>query len=304
MAREDELFTIGDLALRAGVPTRTVRFWSDEGLISVCKRSGAGHRLYDASAVAKLDLVRTLRELGFGLEDIANVLRRRTTLAEIAAAHLEALEARIRALRLQRSVLRVVARGAVTAKEMKIMHAIAKLSAAERQALLDRFVERAFEGVPNGAPGSQIAAAMRALPRDLPDDPSEAQLDAWLELAELVDDPTFQARVREMALRGASASATTAPPLEHARVITHAQEALEQGIDPRSSSARTIVDRIVPPALNEAQRRALAANLETFTDERVERYWQLIGVLSDRPSFPSQVRPYRWLIEALKSPAQ
>src|SRR3712207_1363776 len=59
--------TIGELSARIGVPVRTVRFWSDEGLVDPPVRSAGGYRLYDAAAVARLDLVRTLRELGLGL---------------------------------------------------------------------------------------------------------------------------------------------------------------------------------------------------------------------------------------------
>ena len=56
--------TVGQVAQRIGVPVRTVRFWSDEGLVDPVERSTSGYRSYDATAVARLDLVRTLRELG------------------------------------------------------------------------------------------------------------------------------------------------------------------------------------------------------------------------------------------------
>ena len=42
--------TIGKLAARLGVPVRTVRFWSDEGLVDPPARSAGGYRLYDAAA--------------------------------------------------------------------------------------------------------------------------------------------------------------------------------------------------------------------------------------------------------------
>ncbi|WP_448619643.1 helix-turn-helix domain-containing protein [Geodermatophilus sp. URMC 65] len=82
--------TIGQLAARLGVPVRTVRFWSDEGLVDPPARSVGGYRLYDAAAVARLDLVRTLRELGLGLPAIRELLARRRTVAEVAAEHLRA----------------------------------------------------------------------------------------------------------------------------------------------------------------------------------------------------------------------
>ena len=48
MSTPAELFTIGQLAGRTGVPTRTIRFWSDAGLVPPAARSSHGYRLYDA----------------------------------------------------------------------------------------------------------------------------------------------------------------------------------------------------------------------------------------------------------------
>jgi DNA-binding transcriptional MerR regulator len=70
------LFTIGQLAARTGLTSRTIRFWSDAGLVPPAGRSASGYRLYDAEAPARLDLVRTLRELGLGLEVVRAVLSR------------------------------------------------------------------------------------------------------------------------------------------------------------------------------------------------------------------------------------
>ncbi|MWA01383.1 hypothetical protein F8568_013510 [Actinomadura sp. LD22] len=44
-----------------------------------------------------------------------------------------------------------------------------------------------------------FAAKMRAALPELPDAPSPGQVEAWVELAELVGDPGFRAAVRRMA---------------------------------------------------------------------------------------------------------
>ena len=62
-------------------------------------RSPAGHRVYDAEALARLELVRTLRELGIGLPGIRRVLERETTVPELAELHASALDTQIRTLR-------------------------------------------------------------------------------------------------------------------------------------------------------------------------------------------------------------
>lgn len=60
----DTLYSIGELSRRTGLTVKTIRFYSDRGIVPPTDRSPAGYRLYGPDALARLDLVRTLRELG------------------------------------------------------------------------------------------------------------------------------------------------------------------------------------------------------------------------------------------------
>jgi len=328
MSTAGELFTIGQLATRTGVPTRTIRFWSDAGLVPPAARSGSGYRLYDADAAARLDLVRTLRELGFGLDVIEAVLSRACTVAEVASAHVAVLDAQIRMLRLRRAVLSTVARNGHTIEEAHIMSKLSQLSARERQQIIDDFVDGVFAGTAPDAPGAGIARGMRQLPADLPDDPSPEQVSAWVELAELTADEDFRRRARSMALAGTStAQAEAAAQGEAATqgeavaqgkaamqgeaagpgepayqdVIQHAGQALAAGVGPGSPSGKAVLDRIVAPGTPAAQRGAILRQLEMFTDARVERYWQLLAILNGQPVPPTVVPAFEWLIAALRA---
>lgn len=298
-----ELFTIGQLARRTGLPVRTIRFWSDIDVIPPAARSAAGYRLYDVEALARLDLVRTLRELGLDLGTVARILARQSTVADVARAHAEALDTEIRTLQLRRAVLRSIARRNSTTEEMRVMNRLARLSAQERQRMIDDFVDRTFEGLDPNATGTQIAQGMRQMPAELPDDPTPEQVDAWLELAELVADASFSQRVREMAVAGArSGGQVESSRYDPAEVIEHAGRALGADVAPDSAEGRAVLDRLVDPAVPADERIRLADELETFTDRRVERYWQLIGVLNDRPPFPPRVPIFEWFIAALRVP--
>jgi DNA-binding transcriptional MerR regulator len=66
----DALYSIGDLARRTGLTVKAIQFYSDRGIVPPTDRSPAGHRLYSIDAVARLDLVRTLRGLGVDLATI------------------------------------------------------------------------------------------------------------------------------------------------------------------------------------------------------------------------------------------
>ena len=98
--------TIGALARLTGLPVRTLRFYSDRGLLPVAGRSQAGYRLYGEGAAQRAQLVRTLRGLGVGLPAIRRVLDRELSVAGLAHAQAAALDAQIRVLRTQRAVLR------------------------------------------------------------------------------------------------------------------------------------------------------------------------------------------------------
>jgi DNA-binding transcriptional MerR regulator len=290
------LLTIGQLARRSGVPVRTIRFWSDEGVLPETDRSSGNYRRYDARAVARLDLVRTLRELGLGLDDVRLVLERRRSVEDVAAAHVQAIDSQIRTLRTQRAVCTLLARGAPSPRKAALMNDLARLSAAERQQMIDEFVDATFAGTDPDAPGAGIADAMRKLPAELPDDPTTEQVEAWVELAELVADPAFRARAREMATAG---DARPQDPLDHELVAQHVEPALAAGLAPGSPEAEEVLARVLPADLDAAGRAELASTIATFTDRRVERYWTLLGVLNGWPPFEPRVPLYEWLAAAL-----
>src|SRR6201991_4979551 len=193
---ETTLLTIGQLARRSGVPVRTIRFWSDEGVLPETDRSSGNYRRYDARAVARLDLVRTLRELGMSLDDVRLVLERRRSVEDVAAAHVQAIDNQIGVLRTQRAVCTLLAKGAPSARKAALMNDLARLSAIDRRQMIEEFVDAPYAGTDPNAPGAGIAAGMRTLPTELPDEPTTEQVEAWVEVAELVNDPSFRAPAR------------------------------------------------------------------------------------------------------------
>src|SRR5436305_1349494 len=57
------LLSIGELSSRTGLPVRTIRFYSDSGVLPPASRTDAGYRQYGTDALPRLGLVRTLRDL-------------------------------------------------------------------------------------------------------------------------------------------------------------------------------------------------------------------------------------------------
>ncbi|MEU5543349.1 TIGR03086 family metal-binding protein [Streptomyces sioyaensis] len=197
------LLTIGALARLTGVPVKTIRNWSDQGLLPPVARTPAGYRLYGPDAPARLEIVRSLRDLGIGLAAIRSVVDRERTVAETATQWADALDAQIRTLKLQRAVLRSVAARGSAAEELPHMTELARLSAQERRRIITDLVEDALDGVHAPAYRSGLLAATP----DLPDDPTPEQIGAWIELAALVRAPELRAALRRLA----EYSARTAP---------------------------------------------------------------------------------------------
>lgn len=202
------LLTIGELAGLTGVPVKTIRSWSDQDLLPPAARTPAGYRLYGPDAPARLEIVRSLRELGIGLAAIRSVLHREYTVAETAAQWADALDAQIRTLRLRSAVLRSVAARGSAAEELPYMTELARLSARERRLIITDFVEDALDGVDAPAYRSGLLAATP----DLPDDPTPEQIGAWLELAALVREPELRTALRRLAEYSARTAVAAGEP--------------------------------------------------------------------------------------------
>ncbi|MBQ1157105.1 MerR family transcriptional regulator [Streptomyces sp. A73] len=304
----DTLYSIGELARRTGLTVKTIRFYSDRGIVAPTDRSPAGYRLYDIDAAARLDLVRTLRELGLDLTTIRKVVDRELALPEVAAAHAEALAVQIRVLCLRRSVLTAVAERGSTPEETELMHRLAQLSEDERRRLIGDFLDAVFGGL-DAAPA--FAGVMRSMTPELPDNPEPEQVQAWVELAEMSLDPDFRALVRRLAEEQAAeqaGSGTTGPRRDIAAVVRdQAGPALTAGIDPDSPRADPVVAaftahyaHLLGRPDDIGLRRRLATRLESVNDPRRERYLQLLAVVNGWPAPESLALVLNWSVEALR----
>ncbi|MCB5907326.1 TIGR03086 family metal-binding protein [Streptomyces pinistramenti] len=316
------LVTIGALAHLTGIPVKTIRNWSDLDLLPPAARTPAGYRLYGPDAPARLEIVRTLRELGLGTAAIRSVLHRESTVAETAARWADALDAQIRTLRLQCAVLRSVAARGSAAEELPDMTAIARLSAGERRRIIADFIDDALDGVDAPAYRSGLLAATP----DLPDDPTPEQIGAWIELAALVREPELRSALRRLAEYSAQHTPGAGQPdagqetgeaasLRVAELMRERGEAaLAAGVAPDSPAAAPYVAELVaawlptqaatadpPDGDGAAARDRLREQLEAAAEPSVARYWELLCALTGRPAPPRWDRAGTWTAAALRA---
>ncbi|MGW2384289.1 MerR family transcriptional regulator [Streptomyces sp. NPDC001658] len=292
------LFTIGELARATGLTVRTIRYWSDEGVLHPVARSAGGYRLYDAEAAARLELIRTLRELGLGLDVVRKVLDGERTVAEVAAAHVAALDAQIRSLKVTRAVLSSVARRGSTAEEMTLTNKLARLSAAERQRIMEEFVEEALHGLDTVDP--DIRERMRRTAVDLADDPTPEQVDAWMELAGMLQDPEFRRQMRRAVEFNAADRTPDAPRGQSVwfaqRLVELVAPLRERGVEPGAPEA----EQALRDLFGDADRAAVLERMTAGFNDRVARYRELLAVVNRQPA-PPHAEDFAWVVAALRA---
>ncbi len=115
---------MGDLAKKTGLSVRTLHYYDEIGLLSPSSRTGAGHRLYSADDVLRLQQIRSLRSLGFGLEEIRECLEDSTlSPGRVVELHIAGLKEQIHLRqqllhRLEAVAARLSSAGEVPAEEL------------------------------------------------------------------------------------------------------------------------------------------------------------------------------------------
>ncbi len=107
---------IGQAAERAGVSARMVRHYDGLGLLAGVARTDSGYRQYTEADVHSLRFIRRARDLGFSMDEIAQLLglwqdkaRASSQVKQIAQKHIDNLAERIAAMQaMQRSLQTLV----------------------------------------------------------------------------------------------------------------------------------------------------------------------------------------------------
>jgi DNA-binding transcriptional MerR regulator len=67
--------SIGELAKATGVKVVTIRYYEQVGLMAVPSRTEGNYRAYNTESVRRLQFIRRLRDLGFTLDEVRDLLR-------------------------------------------------------------------------------------------------------------------------------------------------------------------------------------------------------------------------------------
>src|SRR5689334_9730408 len=302
------MLSIGELAERAGVTVKTVRFYSDRGLLPEAARSAGGHRRYGPEALERLRLIRALRGLDVPVPEVGRLLERLPenddALEDVVAGQLREVGTQLAALRWREAALRLV-RECPPEERAERLRLVGAVSAPPSTAPMARFWRR---WLPPRLPARLVSAILEEAVPQPPDEPRPDQVLAFARLHAFVSgtcepgpggkrwqpeahrpDKSFRPAVLYDGLREAY---TLAAVEMRARRAPHDGEALDCFVAAYAGSrgARDTPDL----------RRVLSGQLAA--DPRVDRYWALVAEVSRPASGPPEPTPgviHDWLRAAL-----
>lgn len=298
MTSMERKLTIGELARRTGVSVKRLRFYSDAGLLPPAARSRSGYRLYTEAHVRRIDLVRTLRDAGMGLDDIGRVLRRDVSLEQALALRLEAVEAHVAGLQRVAAAIRTALQSGATEEHLRRIMTVTRTSNEERRRVVERFYEKVVDGLP--ADPSWVTGMIDASTPALPASPTPEQLEAWVELEGILADPKFLACRRANTADSWGATGTSDMYVDAQLAALHAaRSARAKNVSPTSAEARAIADRLAADVVKVAGCDAAAARerMRAKYDPSGARFWELVAIVRADES-PPKLDEWRWLGEA------
>lgn len=108
--------TIGEAAQRTGLSAKMIRYYEQYGLFTPQGRSPSGYRLYGENDLHALTFIRSARELGFSLKQIAELTdlwhdkrRASSEVKQLALLHIKTLEDKAATLQRMAASLRTLA---------------------------------------------------------------------------------------------------------------------------------------------------------------------------------------------------
>lgn len=166
----DSMWSIGELAERAGVTVKTVRFYSDRGLLPEGPRSTGGHRRYGPEALDRLRVIRSLRALGLPVPDVRRVLGEEGglngALEDVVAGQLRGIGSQLAALRWREAALKLL-QDCTPAERAERLLLVGAMSAPPSTAAPARFWRR---WLPPRMPARVVSTVLdQAVPQPPPD---------------------------------------------------------------------------------------------------------------------------------------
>ncbi|MGI5258667.1 MerR family transcriptional regulator [Streptomyces angustmyceticus] len=306
-ASPDGMWSIGELAEQAGVTVKTVRFYSDRGLLPEARRSAGGHRRYGPGALDRLRLIRSLRTLDLPLPEVRRILAQEDApgaadaLEDAVAGQLRDLGTQLSALRWREAALHLL-RDCTPGERADRLRLIGAVSIPPNTDALARFWRHVLDP---RLPARLLSTLLEAAVPQPPADPTPSQVLVFARLhAVATDRRVLDIDVRRLTPR--TPDAACRPAVLYEGLIEACALASADVRDRRPPYAGEALDCFVAAhaGLRDARdtpafRRQLSAELGRIAHPLLDRYWQLVGELPSADRQPTIGAMDDWLRAAL-----
>ncbi|MGW1596206.1 helix-turn-helix domain-containing protein [Streptomyces sp. NPDC002343] len=273
----DGTLSIGELAARAGTTVKTVRFYSDQGLLPEVARSSGGHRRYAPEALTRLRTIRSLRALDVPVPEIGHVLDSGDGLEDVVARRLDDIGGQLAALRWREAALRAL-QESEPGQLAERLELIGSVSVPPDTSAIAHYWRRLLPARLSARLRSAVTEA--AVPQP-PADPTTDQVLAFARVHALATAATDHCLASHRPLTEAHPDLLYDGLHEAHRLVEAAVRAGRapgpgEALDCYAAAyARAAGTRDTP-----AFRRALAARLAAADHPVMRRYWHLAGKLT------------------------
>jgi DNA-binding transcriptional MerR regulator len=199
---KEEWYTIGQIARRTGVSAKTIRYYDKVGLLEPSGATPGGYRLYRAEDVERLELILTLRHVGYSLREIRKILQAELDSESAIRVQLQVLSDEIERLTALKELLESASSGRWANnpfERLRAMVRIVKMPPETRKEWLhERIKDAVTHSLSHLAWDREHEQTLRdALDTVVPQECSPAQAAALAEAGELLVDAELETEVRD-----------------------------------------------------------------------------------------------------------
>ncbi|WP_338673767.1 MerR family transcriptional regulator [Streptomyces sp. SCSIO 30461] len=286
-------WTIGELAQHTGLSVKTIRYYSDIGLLPMAERSGGGHRRFEPEALEQLRLIQRLRALDTPIATITEVATGERGIGDLVADELGLVQRKLTELRWREATLRALdeCSGPERLRRLEVLARVQRLPEAHGD-----LVHSWQRTIPSSIPARLVDRIIAQAVPDPPGDPTAETALAYAELHALTAHPQFPVywvcpNVRDKA----SLYSALLDASDLADVLVAAGEPPQPGeaLDRFSVACARSRHENDTPGFRTFMGAQLRGTIPLF-----QRYWQHVATLSGQPG-PNLGITHCWLVEAL-----